>query len=199
MKVRCSSPMPNDDEITHALKQSVADPERFQVVFDAHHRAIRGYLRHRLGDAGVAEDLAAETFARAFAARGRFRDKGAGVRPWLYTIATNLLRDEARRRSGRRELLGRLRPPASVLLDLPEDPDPALRSALRTLRPQELDALLLHAWGELSYTEIATVTGTKIGTVRSRLSRAREHMRSELPDPTGPRIPPTPRNERTSS
>lgn len=191
--------MPNDDEVAGALKRSVADPEQFRIVFDVHHRAIRAYLRHRVGDIGIAEDLAAETFARAFAARGRFRDSGAGVRPWLYTIATNLVRDESRRGAGRRELLGRLRSAAPVLLDLPEDSDPALRRALRTLRPQELDALLLHAWGELSYAEIATVTGTKVGTVRSRLSRAREHMRRALPDHGGPRTPTTPRHERNSS
>ncbi len=199
MEARCSSAMPKDDEVARALERSVGDPEQFRIVFDAYHGAIRAYLRHRVGDLGVAEDLAAETFARAFAARGRFRDRGAGVRPWLYTIATNLLRDEARRSTGRRELLSRLRQPPPIFPELSEDPDPALRRALRTLRPQELDALLLHAWGELSYAEIATVTGTKVGTVRSRLSRAREHMRSELPDPGGPRTPTTPRHERTSS
>lgn len=188
-----------DDQTTRALQRSVEDPEAFRIVFDAHHSAIRGYLRHRLGDIGLAEDLAAETFARAFAARGRFRDTGAGVRPWLYAIATNLLRDEARRGAGGRQLLGRLRPPAPVLLELPEDPDPALRRALRTLRPQELDVLLLHAWGELSYAEIAAVTGTRVGTVRSRLSRARERMRRALPDHAHRRTPVTPRNERTSS
>lgn len=191
--------MPSDDDVARALKLSVDDPEQFRIVFDAHHGAIRGYLRHRLGDISLAEDLAAETFARAFAARGRFRDTGAGVRPWLYTIATNLLRDEARRGSGARQLLGRLRPPAPVVLELPEDPDPALRRALKALRPQELDVLLLHAWGELSYAEIAIVTDTRVGTVRSRLSRAREHMRRALPDHSDTSTPITPRHERTSS
>lgn len=84
------------------------------------------------------------------------------------------------------------------MLELPDDPDPVLRSALRALRAEELDVLLLHAWGELSYAEIATVTGTRVGTVRSRLSRARERMRAVLPD-TVTRRPIPPRTERTSS
>lgn len=145
--------LPGDDDATRALLRSLDDPEAFRLVFDAYHGAIRGYFRYRVGDVGLAEDLAAEAFARAFAARGRFRDTGAGVRPWLYTIATNLLRDEARRRAGGQKLLGRLRPPAPVVLELPDDPDPVLRSALRALRAEELDVLLLHAWGELSYAE----------------------------------------------
>lgn len=191
--------MPSDEEVARALGRSVDDPEQFRLVFDAHHGAIRGYLRHRLGDVGLAEDLASETFARAFAARGRFRDTGPGVRPWLYTIATNLLRDEARRHAGSQQLLSRLRPPAPVLLELPGDPDPILRSALKTLRTQELDVLLLHAWGELSYVEIAAVTGTRVGTVRSRLNRAREHMRRAIPDQPRLSTLTVPRHERTSS
>lgn len=67
-----------------------------------------------------------------------------------------------------------------MLLSLPDDPDPELRAALATLRREELDTLLLHAWGELSYEEIAAATDTRVGTVRSRLSRARARMRQAL-------------------
>ncbi len=192
--------MPSEDEATTAaLLASVREPERFGAVFDAHHGAIRGYLRHRLGNVDLAEDLAAETFARAFAARARFRDGGGGVRPWLFTIATNLLRDEARRRASGRLLLTRLRRAQPTMLELPEDGDPELRVALRSLRREELDTLLLHVWGELSYAEIATATATRIGTVRSRLHRARAHMSAALKDPTTPPSTRRSHTERTST
>jgi DNA-directed RNA polymerase specialized sigma24 family protein len=89
------------DEDIRALRRSLRDPAVFDVLFACHHSAVRRYLHARLGDAAVAEDLAAETFARAFAARARFRDQGHGVRAWLFTIATNLLCDELRVRARR--------------------------------------------------------------------------------------------------
>lgn len=187
---------PADETPAAALARSTQNPAAFRAVFDAHHGEIRGYLRHRVGDLSLAEDLAAETFARAFAARRSFRDTGAGARPWLFTIATNLLRDEARARAQTSTLRRLLRPPDPVLLELPDDPDPQLRAALATLRRDELDTLLLHAWGELTYEEIATVTGTRVGTVRSRLSRARARMRAALTDAETPPRPEHPRPER---
>lgn len=187
------------DQSADALARSVRDPGAFREVFDAHHLGIRRYLSHRLGDAALAEDLAAETFARAFAARARFQDAGGGPRPWLYAIATNLLRDEARARARHRALLSGLREPEPVMLGLPDDPDPRLRAALRTLRADELDTLLLHAWGELSYAEIAAATGTRVGTVRSRLSRARARLRAALEDEGGTPRPVRVRPERSSS
>lgn len=171
---------PENDHATAALLESVERPLAFRTVFDAHHGDIRRYLHHRVGNPADAEDLAAEVFARAFSVRRRFRDTGVGVRPWLFAIATNLLRDEARRRSRERALRQRLRPAPALLEPLDADPDPQLRQALSTLRAAELETLLLHAWGELTYAEIAVATATEVGTVRSRLSRARAHMRAAL-------------------
>lgn len=161
------------------LRRSVEEPSAFRGVFEVHHHAIRRYLHHRIGDPGVAEDLAAETFARAFAARGSFTDQGASVRAWLFAIATNLLRDEQRAIMHRRTLTERLRrEPAASLAPLPADSE--LDEALRKLRRDELDVLLLFAWAELSYDEIATVMAVPVGTVRSRLHRARRRLRAAL-------------------
>ena len=66
----------------------------FPALFDAHYVAVHRYLAHRLGDRVAAEDLAAETFLRAFASRASFVD--GSPRAWVFTIATNLLRDHAR-------------------------------------------------------------------------------------------------------
>jgi RNA polymerase sigma-70 factor (ECF subfamily) len=152
----------------------------FREVFEAHHAEIRRYLINRAGDAAVGEELASETFARAFAASGRF---SGAVRPWLFAIATNVLRDELRARRRRFALLERLRGERVDVVAAPPVPgDPDLAAALATLRRDELDVLLLHAWAELTYEEIATALDLPIGTVRSRLSRARARLRSQLPE-----------------
>jgi DNA-directed RNA polymerase specialized sigma24 family protein len=159
------------------------DVAAFRDIFERHHVEIRRYLRHRIADPNVAEDLAAETFARAFAARHTFADRGHGARPWLFQIATNLLRDELRARARRHTLGQRLRGERPPPVILPGGADPALASALATLRRDELDVLLLFAWAELSYEEIAATLGAPVGTVRSRLSRARARLRAEFDDP----------------
>jgi RNA polymerase sigma factor (sigma-70 family) len=164
------------------------DVAAFRDIFERHHVEIRRYLRHRIAEPDVAEDLAAETFARAFAARRTFADRGHGIRPWLFQIATNLLRDELRAGARRRTLGQRLRGerPSPVILHAGADPE--LASALATLRRDELDVLLLFAWAELSYEEIASAVGVPVGTVRSRLSRARARLRAELDSEAPPAV-----------
>jgi RNA polymerase sigma-70 factor (ECF subfamily) len=160
----------------------------FRELFERHHVEIRRYLRHRVADTNVAEDLAAETFARAFAARDAFADRGHGVRPWLFQIATNLLHDELRARARRRTLSERLRGERPAMVVLPVGIDPELAAALAILRRDELDVLLLFAWAELSYEEIATALRVPVGTVRSRLSRARGRLRAKLGDLAEPAV-----------
>jgi RNA polymerase sigma-70 factor, ECF subfamily len=151
----------------------------FHALFDAQYTPVYRYLAHRLGDRAAAEDLAAETFLRAYAARSGFVD--GSPRAWLFTIATNLLRDHTRgagrRQAALAEWAGR---PATVAEPEFELPDPQLALALAALRMEEREVLLLFAWAELSYDEIAVVTGVAIGTVRSRLARARAHLTAEL-------------------
>jgi RNA polymerase sigma-70 factor (ECF subfamily) len=169
--------MERDLSDAEAIRRSVADPALFRVVFDRHFPVIHGYLRHRAG-ADVADDLAAETFVRAFGARARFRPQKLDARAWLFAIATNLLRDHARGHVRRGSLLTRLvGQPQPEPVTIAEAPDPGLAAALGSLREEEREALLLYAWAELSYEEIAAATGTRLGTVRSRLSRARERLR----------------------
>ncbi|HET8535646.1 MAG TPA: RNA polymerase sigma factor [Solirubrobacteraceae bacterium] len=164
------------------------DAAAFRDIFERHHVEIRRYLRHRVADPAVAEDLAAETFARAFAGRHGFADRGHGVRPWLFQIATNLLRDELRARARRRTLTDRLRGERPPAVHLAAGADPELAAALATLRRDELDVLLLFAWADLSYEEIAAALHVPVGTVRSRLSRARGRLRAQL-DPAPSPVP----------
>ena len=168
----------------------LSDPEAFRELFDAHFDALFRYIAHRLGDLGAAEDLAAETFVRAIRGRAGFRrERDGSLRAWLFAIATNLLRDEARGRRRHRAALARFSSGVVPSVDEPEFefPDPVLAAALAGLRPEEREALLLLAWAELSYEEIAAVTGVAVGTVRSRLSRARAHLVADLARPIAER------------
>ena len=174
-------PADHDDDV-RALRRSLRDPAAFDAVFLRHHAAIRRYLHARLGQAALAEDLAAETFTRAFAARAEFTDRGHGVQAWLFQIATNLRRDEHRRLARAPRTL---HPPETAAApELPTDPE--LDAQLRALPRAQLEVLLLHAWADLSYAEIAEVLHIRVGTVRSRLSRARTQLQRTLPAATGP-------------
>ena len=158
----------------------------FHALFDAQYAPVYRYLAHRLGDPAAAEDLAAETFLRAYAARASFRP--GSPRAWLFTIATNLLRDHARGAGRRDAALAAWagREPAAGEPEY-ELPDAQLALALAALRVEEREALLLFAWAELSYEEIATVTGVAVGTVRSRLARARARLAAELAPERSPK------------
>lgn len=170
-------------EDAEIIRRSLAEPRAFEAVFDRHFPAIHRYVRHCLG-ADAAEDLSAETFLRAFAARERYRSSTPDARAWLFGIAANLVRDEVRRR-GRADGLGRRLSSERIAEHIAAElPDPELHAALMTLREAEREVLLLFAWAELSYEEIAEVTGTPIGTVRSRLSRARTRLREALGAPS---------------
>jgi len=171
------SGMESDAEV---IVRSVGQPAAFQVLFDRYYSEVHRYLVNRLAEPAVAEELAAETFLRAFAARRRYRHTDATARAWLFTIATNLLRDEFRARRRRGSLLERLAREREAL-ELPAlAADPELRVALAGLPVQEREALLLFAWADLSYEEIALVLGVRLGTVRSRIHRARVKLRSLL-------------------
>jgi RNA polymerase sigma factor (sigma-70 family) len=157
----------------------------FEQVFDREFDAIHGYLRRRVGDA--AEDLAAETFTRALAGWHGF-DAGREVRPWLFGIATNLVHDHRRAEARKLRAYGR---EAGRTVPSGDDADVAGRlddaqtarraaSAIAGLKQDERDVLLLVAWADLSYDEVASALGVPVGTVRSRLHRARGAVRAHL-------------------
>ncbi|HTE62147.1 MAG TPA: RNA polymerase sigma factor [Solirubrobacteraceae bacterium] len=167
---------------------SLHDPDAFVALFERHFRELHRYLARRVGGE-LADDLAAEAFAEAFRVRGRYRPLTPDARPWLYGIAANLLfkhrRGEARRLRALARTRGELahddadgaleRVDAAALA-------PRVAAALRGLAPRDREVLLLFAWAELGYAEIAVALAIPVGTVRSRLSRARAQVRRELGD-----------------
>ena len=157
----------------------------FDEVFANEFGPLHGYVARRLG-VSVADDVTAATFAVAYR-RWEVLDPGRPVKPWLYGIASNLIRHHWRKE--RRMLRAYARTGADPVLAesgisldrLDAQAERAeLAAALADLRQEECEVLLLHAWAELSDAEIAESLSLPLGTVKSRLSRARERLRNRL-------------------
>jgi RNA polymerase sigma-70 factor (ECF subfamily) len=171
----------SDDEV---IARSLRDPEAFAAIFDRHHGVVHNYLRRRVGR-DLADEWLAETFTEAFRARGRYRPAHDSCRPWLLGIAAHLIANH--RRAERRRLAALEREAADSRARLSHRDhlndhvvDAELVRALRSLGLGDREVLLLYAWAGLTYAEIATALSLPVGTVRSRLNRARNHVRARL-------------------
>lgn len=169
------------------IAASLTDPPAFAGLFDRHYAAIAGFLRRRL-EWALADELAAETFLQAFDGRARYDVNRADARPWLFGIASNLL---SRHRRGEERRLrafaraGHMLEEEQGVEDVDQRLDaaaaaPVLAAALAALGVGDREVLLLYAWADLSYEEISVALRVPVGTVRSRLHRARERVRREL-------------------
>ena len=174
---------PSDAEV---IGRSLADPETFGLIYDRHAAALLRFLGRRAG-AKVAESLVGELFRIAFERRKAFDGSRTSALPWLYGIGANLLlkhrRSEARwlRASARIASSAELsdRRLSAAALDA-RVLFPRVASAIETLPDDEREALLLFVWEELSYQSVAEALELPIGTVRSRLNRARARLRELL-------------------
>jgi RNA polymerase sigma-70 factor (ECF subfamily) len=178
-------PQPIDGAVIAA---SIEDPSRFAAIFDRHYAEIQRYVARRVSSA-EADDIAAETFVIALRTRRRYETMTPDARPWLYGIAANLLRRHWRRE--RRQLNAYARTGIDPLqhhddqtavdrrVDAQADAH-KIAAALAALRPTDREVLLLFAWADLSYEEIAGALRIPVGTVRSRLARARARIRVAL-------------------
>jgi RNA polymerase sigma factor (sigma-70 family) len=173
---------PGDSSDATEIASSLERPERFAAIFDRHFDSVHGYLARRIG-ASLADDLAAHTFVVAFERRQSFRDTADTARPWLLGIATNLMRNQWRAERRATAALASLASEQAAGRATPDAERPAtemLAVALEQLDRGQRDALLLYAWEGLSYEEIAVALGVPIGTVRSRIARARSRLSSAL-------------------
>jgi RNA polymerase sigma factor (sigma-70 family) len=167
------------------IRASRKDPAAFGLIFDRHWPKIYRYCVERAGPA-AGEDVAAETFRVAFTQRKRYdgRDDAA---PWLYGIATNLLRRWFRSAARGSRAMSRIgaEVDGDEFEDLVDRLDaeylsPNLVSVLAQLPAADRDTLLLHVFAELTYEQIARATDVPIGTVGSRMNRARALVRAHL-------------------
>ncbi|MER6083007.1 RNA polymerase sigma factor [Streptomyces sp. NPDC001833] len=173
------------------MKQSLrsrlrdGDPEAFRELFQEMSQAIYAHAHRALGDWSLAEDVMSVTFLEVWRLRDRLEEEERPVQPWVYGIATNVLRNRsrARRRHGktleRLSSLGSVPDFSSEVTDRIADAErlAAARAALKRLRRSDRDVFMLCVWSDLSYAEAAQALGVPIGTVRSRLSRARDRLR----------------------
>ncbi|MEV5410953.1 RNA polymerase sigma factor [Thermopolyspora sp. NPDC052614] len=171
------------------IRRSHDDPEQFAALFDRYVTQIHHYVARRLGTQ-AADDITAETFLIAFRRRGTYDLAQPTARPWLYGIATTLIarhrRDEVRllRALSRTGVDPHPEPVADTMADRvdAQEQERRIARALAGLSRGDRDVLLLIAWGDLAYEEVAHALGIPVGTVRSRLHRARKKVKATLGD-----------------
>jgi RNA polymerase sigma factor (sigma-70 family) len=169
------------------IERSLREPECFAAIFDRYYGVIHSYAARRLGPA-LADDVAAETFLIAFAARQKYDRSRPEARPWLFGIACNLIARHARAEVREYRALAR----ACVPETAEGDPDRIegrldaqayrgpLAAALAEVPQGDRDVLLLVAWAQLTSEEAGEALGIPAGTARSRLHRARRRIRAAL-------------------
>jgi RNA polymerase sigma factor (sigma-70 family) len=183
------------------IAESLRHPPAFEAVFTRHFAAVHRYAQQRVG-VDAADEIAAETFLQAFDNRRRFDATQPSARPWLLGIATNLMRRRWRDEKRQLAAYARTLEQVAALRDAagttaaPQVPeiDGDLAAALASLTGDDRDALLLYVWADLSYQEIGDALAVPVGTLRSRISRARRRLRERLASEPGA---PDPERERT--
>jgi RNA polymerase sigma-70 factor, ECF subfamily len=174
--------LPTDAEV---IAMSLEIPGRFGALFERHATTLYRYLVRRVGP-DDADALLGEVFRIAFECRSTFDLARPEARPWLYGIATNVVAKHRRREARRMHATGRLAASRVASGDPIDRADerldaaqlwPRVASAIAELPEGERDALLLFAWEDLRYDEIAAALDIPLGTVRSRLNRARGRLR----------------------
>ncbi|MFB7516509.1 RNA polymerase sigma factor [Streptomyces sp. NPDC056144] len=161
------------------------DPAALGEAYDEHARVLYHYAFRVCGDRAAAEDVVSATFLEAWRCRDKVHADGGSLRPWLLGIATNVMRGAAREARRRDAALARL-PERGVLPDFADEvlarmtdgeQVRAARAALGKLRRREREVFTLVVWAGLDYAAAGEALGIPVGTVRSRLSRARERLR----------------------
>lgn len=170
--------MSTDSEV---IRLSLAQPAAFGQLYSRHARVVLRYAISRVGAEG-AEDVVSNAFLAAFERRKRYDFAYESALPWLLGFATMAIRQH-RRAEGRHlerhrdlELADR----HGLLVDETDHRAAELAETLREVKrlaARDRDALLLHAWADLSYAEVARALAVPIGTVRSRINRARTRLR----------------------
>ncbi|WP_380279203.1 RNA polymerase sigma factor [Kitasatospora purpeofusca] len=162
------------------------DQWAFGELFDETAGDLYRYAVRATGDWAVAEDVVQLTFLEAWRLRHKLREDGGAVRPWLFGIAANVMRNTARATRRHRAAMERL-PARETVPDFADElvgrlddsaQLAAARRALGRLRKAEREVFGLCVWAGLDYASAAEALGVPIGTVRSRLSRARTKLRA---------------------
>ena len=186
--ITVSSPSSNPD-LDLAERHRYGDPQAFEEVYDRYASMVYSLALRLAGKPSEAEDLAQEVFLRIYRHLGRFNGRST-LKTWVYRVTINHCRSR----------LGRLRRLFQLPVDdegreqtdwvderrgpearaLAHDAVRRVTAALQQVKPSFREAVVLRDIEELSYEEIASVLGIRIGTVRSRIARGREQLRRVL-------------------
>ncbi|MBM7438599.1 RNA polymerase sigma-70 factor (ECF subfamily) [Streptomyces sp. HB132] len=177
----------NEQEDRERMRARIraGDREAFAALYEEYARAVYNHAYRLTGDWSTAEEVLSETFLAAWRTRHAVEPEGDSLRPWLLGIATNRARN-ANRGTGRRLAFLARRPAPEPVADIADATAgrvddarrlAAVRQALDGLRRQEREVLVLCVWSGLDYAGAAEALGIPVGTVRSRLSRARDRLR----------------------
>jgi RNA polymerase sigma factor (sigma-70 family) len=176
------------DDSTLWSRSGAGDADAFTMLFERRAKTIYNYCFRRIGDWGTAEDMLSIVFLEAWRRRHKELPPGK-VLPWLYGIATNVVRNRRRSERRYREALARV-PASPSAPDLGEEIIARLDDERRIGRALDLlaklprrqrEAFVLCVWSGLSYEDAAFALGVPVGTVRSRLSRARQALQELNP------------------
>ncbi|MBX9421727.1 MULTISPECIES: RNA polymerase sigma factor [Streptomyces] len=194
------------------------DPAAFAELFDSYARSVYNHAFRLTGDWSVAEDVMAATFLEAWRLRRKVDPEGGSLRPWLLGVATNVARNHCRGNRRYRAAAAAYAEAGPAGTPVPDHAAEvagriddrrriaATLRALGTLRRTEREVLVLCLWEGLAYTEVAKALRVPVGTVRSRLSRARARLRTgaeaelarEAAEPTRREREPAPRARQTT-
>jgi RNA polymerase sigma-70 factor (ECF subfamily) len=186
--------MANDLDLWERARSG--DAEAFGALYERHARTVQSYCLWRTADLQAAEDATATVFLEAWRKRGRLTLGTDSAAALLLGIANNVVRRQWRSQRRYRDALERVRNAGQIPNDLEAeaiarvDAIRQLRDggeAIRRLPRREREVLALLAWSGLSYGEIAEALGLPVGTVRSRLARARTRLGDAFPDPAAAR------------
>lgn len=194
MRMRAELKELSDEELM--LKVQEGSHMSFDILVDRYKVRLYNFILRMVGQPEEAEELAQEAFVKAFIHAGKYKTI-ARFSTWLYTIATNLVRNQlrARRRmpqvlslwelGGRREeepkqadLVADNRSPDNSIND--RELSRIIEEAIEKIPEKYRTSFVLREINQLSYEEIAAVTGLKLGTVRSRINRGRNYFRKAV-------------------
>jgi RNA polymerase sigma factor (sigma-70 family) len=172
---------PTDAELLAAAR---SDPGAFRALYDRYAARVLRYHERRTADADAAHDLTAETFAQAWLARTRFRDRAGGsVAPWLFAIARHVLLTSVRKRALEQRACRRLGLELSGTAAEPEERWlDGLDDALAELPEGQREAIRLRVEDDLAYDDVAASLGTTPEAARVRVHRGLAALRNRLSD-----------------
>ena len=167
------------------IRRSIEIPSAFAELFERHAKVIGAFAARRIG-ADAAQDIVSETFLVAFRRRRDFDASSESARPWLLGIASRLIgkhrgKEAAQWRAFEASAGGAVTTSDGAIDEVATRTDAAaalhrLAPRIAALAARDRDTLLLYAWGDLTYEQVAAAQGIPVGTVRSRLNRVRRKL-----------------------